>query len=170
MYDLETLMGYFESICEIGYGNRLPGKSDEMFSQLAILYLSADEDERAIIREALPERCRSLMIGYSDRMAILAERMEDRKYLLRSFAAHSIEDFRYDERENIVRLALTCHVASVMGEDSTRLLKHVSKLSSRRGSTAFDSFSQRPAELNTLKTMNILKKETPDGIDYEYQQ
>jgi len=169
MHELNSLVDYLVGISKKGYGKQLPGKPDEIFSQLADLYLSSGADCRAAIREALPDSCRLLVIGFSDRMAILAERLADRNYLVRAFAAHSIEDFRHDDRENIFRLALASHIAKEIGEDSRALLEEMTQVSSERGANAFRSFLSRPPELNTLQTMKIVKKNTPEGIDYEYQ-
>ena len=159
-------MNDFEVISTNGFGKDFPGEPDQKFSHLADLYLSSEPETRDAIRNALPESCRLLVISFSDRMAILAERLKDRNYLLRAFAAHSIEDFRHDDRENILRLVLACHVAKAIGEEPSDLLKKMATLSSNRGANAFESFRNRPPEMNRLETMNIVKIETPEGVDY----
>ncbi|PQO36458.1 hypothetical protein [Blastopirellula marina] len=169
MQQLNSLIGDLKDIRRIGFDKRLPAPRDEKFAQLADLYLSSNADDRAEIRAALPDDCRLLVIGFSSRMAILAERFADRSYLLRAFAAHSIEDFQWDGRENILRLVLVCHVAKEMGEEPLALLEEMAIISSEGGAKAFRSFASRPDNLNTLQSIEVVKIETPEGVDYVHR-
>lgn len=159
---------YLQDIVTQGYGRNLPGVCDEVFSDLADQYANADARDRQKIRENVSISLRPLLIGFSDRFAVLGERRRDVGLLRKGFLAHSIEGFRYDERENLLRLALLSHVSKRLSVDPRELIEWAASLSSRHGATAFENFSVRPEKLNSLKVMRIVEKTSPDGVVYEY--
>lgn len=157
-----------QSLHRRGYGPDLPGEVDASFMSLARAYVAADDVQREAIRaEVLPEG-RLLLLGFSDRMAILALRQADAELLDFALVAHSLEDFAHDERENIFRLALVVHAAKKLGVDPTELLHRAARWSSSRAAAALLAFDSRPEVLKSLKTMRITEFQTPAGVDYRY--
>lgn len=152
-----------------GYGNELPGKADAQYIEFAEQYAESAATERAAIRNSVSDECRLLLLGFSDRLAILADRTSDSRLLLLALVAHAVEDFRYDERENIFRLALVNHVAEKLGESPTVLFGEAEQLSSPRGATALRQFMARPAELKSLRAMRIVEEQTETGVSYRYE-
>lgn len=167
-HTVSDCFSYLQDIVTVGYGKRLPGVCDEVFSELADHYASADAGEREKIRDNVSISLRPLLIGFSDRFAMLSERCRDEGLLRKGFLAHSIEGFRYDERENLLRLALLSHVSKRLGVDPRETIEWAASLSSPHGATAFKNFSTRPARMNSLKAMRIVEKDSPDGVVYEY--
>lgn len=168
MLDLDFLMNFLKSIRHKGYGKQLPGEPDNKFIQLADLYLSAENEIRNAIRNELPDYCRMIVLGFGDRMVVLADRLSDRDYLLRALVAHAIEDFRYDERENIIRLVVVNHVCEKLGEDPLKLFEEIANLCSDRGASAIRAFSNRSPALKTLDAMEIVEKKTTEGVSYQF--
>lgn len=152
-----------------GYGEELPSEVDQTFLKLADCYSQTSAEKRYAVREAVPDDLRLLLIGFSDRFSILAERGRQKQYLRTALLAHSIEDFRWDERENIFRLALVDHVAKKLGEDVETLFQDISSLSSPRSAARFRRYRSRKPELRTLKAMGIVEVNTEEGVDYRYR-
>lgn len=165
---MHRLLHELWSLRRLGYGSGLPSEADFKFIELAELFSSSTARARESLRQAVPDDVRQLLLGFSDRLAILAERQGEPHYLFLALLAHSIEDFAYDERENVFRLALVNHVAGKLGLDSRELFSRAAELSSRRGATALLDFEQRPPSLKSLDVMRIAEVSTEDGIDYRY--
>ncbi len=132
------------------------------------MYLGTDAAGREVIRKSIPDECRLVTLGFSDRFATLAARAKSEELLRKGYAVHSIEGFRYDERENILRLVLLTHVAKKLGLNSNELLDWTASLSSTETQRQLAAFKDRPDEINTLKTMGIQEFDTADGVLYEY--
>jgi hypothetical protein len=108
-------------------------------------------------------------VGFSDRFAILAERGKSEELLRIGYVAHAIEGFRYDARENILKLALLAHVARKIGCIPNEMVDWAASMGSDEARAFLASFKQRPDEINTLETMGIKETSTPRGVVYEYR-
>ena len=169
MISTTELIQKLRSICETGYGKKLPGPHDETFVELARSYDRSDSNERERIRESIPKDMRMLLLGFGDRLATVADRTRDEELLWLAFLAHSIEDFRHDERENVFRLALLSHVTRKLGQDPSNLLERAASTSSTRAAEFFRAFDARPPELKSLKAMRIVEEQTDSGVGYRYE-
>ena len=151
-----------------GYREELPSPGDSLFIRLGKIYALSDSDQREVIRNSVHDDSRLSLIGYSFRLATIAARTRNREFLLLALIAHSIEDFRHDNRENIIVLVLINHVARRLGEDLSNLVRRVTELSSERGARNLREFLDRPSQINTLKVMGIIEEETAEGVDYRF--
>ncbi len=165
----DVILGELYSIRKVGYGKELPGPHDLKFIELAERYASLDAAGRERIRNIVNQDCRLLLLGFSDRLAILADRTNDSRMLLLALLAHSIEDFRYDDRENTFRLALINHVAKKLGKKPSKYFDKAIQLSSSRAGKKFREFDDRDDELKSLRAMQIVEEETDTGVDYRYK-
>ena len=163
------LIQQLNSISETGYGTKLPGPHDSTFAEFARAYSRSDTDEKQRIRESIPENMRMLLLGFGDRLATVADRTRDEELLWLAFLAHAIEDFRYDERENVFRLALLHHVAKKLGLDPSSLLERAAGAASARGAKRLRAFDARPPELKSLRAMKIVEERTSSGVGYRYE-
>lgn len=168
MTSAQQILEELHSIRRKGYGSVLPGEFDAKFIDLAEIYAAADANEREAIRASVLDDGRLLLLGFSDRLAIVAERTANPDLLLLALVAHSIEDFRYDERENICHLALVNHVAEKLGARPSALFEQAAQLSSAQGAAALKRFNDRPKPLKSLRAMRIVESQTDAGIDYRY--
>jgi hypothetical protein len=157
-----------QSLHRRGYGPDLPGEADASYIVLARAYTCAESHQREQLRAVVRTEGRLLLLGFSVRMAILARRNADPALLELALAAHSLEDFRHDERENISRLALVAHAAKAMGVNPSGLFQQAASLSSPRAAAALLAFDGRPEALKSLKSMRIVEFQTPAGVDYRY--
>lgn len=168
MLDTNEILLKLESISQTGYGEDLPGSHDRVFIELAQEYELADGEGRQRIRDAVPAVIRQLILGFGDRLATVAARRSDEQLLWFAYVAHSIEDFRHDERENTIRLALLQHVARKLGLDPSALIERIADVSSSQAEEKFRAFDARPPELKTLGAMGIVEEQIPSGIIYRY--
>jgi len=152
----DDILDELYSIQKIGYGKELPGPHDLRFIELTEQYANSNVAERERIRNIVDPDYRLLLLGFGDRLAILADRTNDSRMVLLALLAHSIEDFRYDERENIFRLALINHVAKKLGETPSKFFDKAIRLSSPKARKKFREFDDRPEELKSLQTMQAL--------------
>lgn len=169
---MEEVLQRLSRICarrRIGYGKALPGDLDQEFVELAQDYISAGDDEREQIRSEIPDGCRLLLLGFSSRLATLAARSEDRQLLKLALVAHSLEDFRHDERENIIELTLIHHVAEQLGLKAADLFAAAMRISSERAAKHFQRFVDRPDSSKTLASMGWVEISTDDGVEYRGQ-
>lgn len=91
------------------------------FNALARAYVSADDHQRETLRAEGAIGGPPLLLGFSDRMANLAERRAGPEPLDFALVACSLGDLANDERENIRCPALMVHVARKLALDSTGL-------------------------------------------------
>lgn len=152
--------------CAKGYGVGRPSPLDLMFMNLARLYRQMPDAERRVVREAVGEGSLRLMLGFSSRMAILAERGQDPELLMLAAVVHSIEDFRWDSRESIIHLALIEHVAKRLEVDSRQLFAEVASLSSAEAARQLIAFSERDPRTKTIEKMGWLEARTEEGVLY----
>lgn len=151
-----------------GYGKGLPNKLDDDFISLAQLYINGTNKQRQEIRDSISDDMLLLVIGFSDRMAIIAERKQDKTYLNYALVAHSIENFRYDFRENVFRLALVNHVCEKLNCNPSEIFQFIASISTTDASKRLLGFLGRPPETKSLKAMKIVEFNTEEGVDYKW--
>jgi hypothetical protein len=147
--------------------HRFPQEYTEKFIELAELYLASTEIERTSIRDSVSDDCRLLILGFSNRLAIMADRTANGRLLLLALVAHSIEDFGYDERENILRLALVDHVALKLKIRPTELFDRAIEVSAPRAAAGFQAFDARKPGMKSIRVMGLVEVTTPEGVDYQ---
>jgi hypothetical protein len=108
----------------------LPNPVDGLCSRLVALYVAGTRDERAEIRSAGTLAQYRVMLTFCDRMAVLSVRSGSKELLFEALVAHAVEDFRWDPRENIMRLALVHHSANKLGVDSPALFGRAAEMAS----------------------------------------
>ena len=154
------------SVKEKGYGKILPDPNDYMFIDLATHYGESDSDTRAQVRMSVKGDNSMLILGFGDRLALLSDRGNNPEYLRLALIAHSIEDFRYDERENIIRLSVINHVSAKLKIDTDKLFTGVAELSSENGRRALLEFNGRSPKMKSISVMKIVETQTPEGVSY----
>jgi hypothetical protein len=150
-----------------GYGSQMPGPLDDTFRSLAHMYTGLDSSQRAAVRDLVHLDISMLLLGFGDRLAILAARTQDEALLFDALIAHVLEGFRYDPRENTFRLAVVYHVAKKLGVDPQALFLRAALLASQRGADELRAFLARSERSKSLKSMGLREVETSNGVSYE---
>jgi hypothetical protein len=79
---------------------------------------------------------------------------------------HSIEDFNWDPRENIIRLSIIWYVAEKLNIDPMQLFDSVASISSSKAAEYFQEFIKRPKELKSLNAMGLAIKKEGENISF----
>ena len=151
-----------------GYGKGLPSNLDFAFADVCKFFINSPLESRLILLNEISQESRLLIIGFSDRFSTIAARMNDQEYLRLALTSHLIEDFRYDPRENILRLSLLSHVCGKIGVSESNLFGSLINLASNHAATHLKSFQNRPLENKCIKSMRIIEVNGDCGVSYKY--
>jgi len=138
----------------------LPNAVDAECSRLVELYVASTPAERADIRDAGTLEQYRVFLTFCDRMVVLAVRSKDEGLLFQSLVAHAIEDFRWDPRENLMRLSLVRRSAEKLGVDDRALFRRVAAMASP---VAARYLSEQPL---AIEAMGFSEYDGPDGFLY----
>lgn len=124
--------------------------------RLADIYTKGDEIERGTIRkEIVDTKCSLKILSLSEGLAELAYNEKKHEYIEIALTLHSIEDFSFDPRENIVYLSVIWFVMEYLKVDKTKLFDDVIKISSHKASLYLQEFYSTPPEMKSIKTMGL---------------
>ncbi|MGH8076284.1 MAG: hypothetical protein ACREPE_03020 [Lysobacter sp.] len=165
---LDDLIAQMTSRSRIGYGKQLPGELDEVFCRVAQQMQLASPQEVSQMVKTVPDELGPFVLGFSDRMSILAIRQRDARMVSWAMMAHVLEDFRTDPRENMLRLALVHHVAETLGEDPYVVFGRAAALASEGASRDILAFLTRPPEMRSIDVMGIEPFDAPDGLSFRF--
>lgn len=76
----------------------------EDLAELADLFLKLDTEEMDMLRSCVTERTGQIMIGFTNLLGQKAIEQNDRRWIKRALAIHTIENIQTDDRENLLRL------------------------------------------------------------------
>jgi hypothetical protein len=136
-------------------GRPPPEPVDRDFERLARSYWAADESTRAAIRAAVPDKDRLLILALGERATDLALWERDAQRLEDALAAHCIEGFRWDARENLIRLAPIWYVAEQLEISASALFESAAERASPEGAQVIREYASRPAASKTLRSMSL---------------
>ena len=123
--------------------------------ELADYFLTADESAREKIICHVKGKTGLLLIGYTGELASLSIDSRDEVWLIRALVMHIIDGFKYDERENLRRLALISYSADKIKVDFPSLVTSLFALMPKDVRDKFTKFLERPKELNSLKCFGM---------------
>jgi hypothetical protein len=141
----------------------LPNAVDPLCLELVDLYLSTDDATRVAIRSVGTPAQMRVLYAFGERMAVAAVRANDISLVRKGIIAHTIEDFRWDPRENLLTLTLLWHSARKLGGDARALFLEAASLASEEAATHLRRFADAPA---SLKTMEAAEGENEYGFIY----
>jgi hypothetical protein len=167
--DYSQLLRIFTSVKEEGFCKAMPSPCDLSFIDLANYYRSSESNIRNQVRELFAGAYGSILLGFGSRLAIVADRSNNSDTLTCALIAHSIEDFRDDERDSIIRLSVINHVAGKLKMDAGNLFKYVADLSSDNARDSLLAFYRRSPAMKSISTMKIIEIQTPEGVSYRQE-
>ncbi len=147
----------------------LPNAADAACSRLVALYAKVTGEERAVIREAgTPGQYRVLYV-FGERMAVLAVRRADPELVFEGLVANAIEGFRWDPRENLMRLALLHHSATKLRADAPALFQRAASLAVGEVAAELRRRARKlslPESKRAIATYGYEEAETANGFSY----
>ncbi len=124
--------------------------------ELVNLYRINQEIEREIIRKEIANtNCGLKMLAISETFSELAYNEQKEVYIQVALTLQSIEDFRWDPRENIIYLSIIWHVILYLNVDKTKLFKDIIEISSNKAALYLKEFYDRSPEMKSIKTMGL---------------
>lgn len=124
--------------------------------KLADWYTKIEEDQRAFARNSISNTKSNLKIlNFSVYLSEMAYNEKQERHILTALILQSIEDFRWDPRENIIYLAIVWHVIQYLNLDAKTVFDKIISISSENAKSYLNEFYNRPAELKSLKAMGL---------------
>lgn len=128
-------------------------------------YEDSDEKGRQLIRNIYGENDYLKLLSLSDWLIVEAFNIHDPDLLKYSILLHSIEAFRFDQRENIRRLSLLWYVSKKVHQEPQKLFEYATTISSEKVAECFKEFIKEPDSMKSLKSMGLyIKKENGRNI------
>ena len=167
---LTTLSGLVERLRQkntAGYDSEpIPNQLDEEILALTVSFLNGTDLERELIVSAFDENHSMTLILFSERMASLAVRRNSEDILLAGLVAQIIEKWRFDARENLLRLTLLYHSAVKIGCLPEQLFNRASKCASKDVANQLHAFVHRKAQNRGIEVMGYEESNDADGFRY----
>jgi hypothetical protein len=106
------------------------------------------------------------LLGYGERQASQAVRDEDAELIFLGLLALGVDDWRFDYRDNLVRLALHYDAASRLGLEPDLVFEQAAALLPPRSAQGLRSFVRREPEDRSLKVMGWQAGTDEQGFRY----
>lgn len=146
-----------------GYGNRpLPDPLDEQIAGLVERVTEAPDEVRQAVRAELTQMQGQFLLGYGERMASLAVRMESAKLLENGLLAIGLAAEKLYFKDVVLVLTLYERSAELLGVDAVELFE--------RAAVPVDApeyvrdFPKREEPERDLTAMGYEEQETPEGF------
>ena len=133
----------------------VPAPLDTEFSEVARAYRKADPALRQQVREQIPNEYWLPLLKLADRCAEWALADKNPAHIEDGLTAYCLEDFRLDERENLLHLSLLWYAGKALHADSALLFNQVGRYGSAHGLQALSGFSARPDEAKSPWSMGL---------------
>jgi hypothetical protein len=136
--------------------------SIENIRDLTEIFKQLDEQDRLLVRDCISGKTGLVLIDYSVDAAEEAINTKDENWLTVAILTHVIEDFRYDYRENILRLYLIEYAAWKLDADMIVILDTLKNITSPDSYSRLESFFEDKLGERALK-FSGLKVNIEDG-------
>jgi hypothetical protein len=135
---------------------------DAQITDFVNFYIQATHPERQEILSNMRPEFSDAFFAFSERMAALAVRQQARERIVNGLVALLIEDFRFDFRDTLRRLAPLYQSASKIGADPSLLFLEAASYGTNDVAKAIAEFPERPPNDRSLESM-AYKEEQADG-------
>src|SRR5262245_24053367 len=152
-----------------GYGHsRMPNPVDESVVQFITRYRDSDGEAQERIRSSLTEDYTAGLLAFAERMAVLAVRENDPERVLYGLLAIALEDFRVDQREDLLVLSLLLNSAIRIKADPEKIFKQAAGSARPRVAEVMLQFlKNNKNKKKIVEQMGYKETTTEDGFDYE---
>ena len=131
-------------------------------------YLAANANKRKFIRNSFNDDASWNLILQSRVLAVEAVRQQDYDLVKKGIILHSIENARYDLRDNIIRLSLLYNSGKKLKEDPDILFREIAKISDSKIKNVLLSFPKRTPENKSITAMGYKEIYDPQ-FDYVHK-
>jgi hypothetical protein len=138
-----------------GLPDQVPAALDREFSEIARAYRKADPPLRQQVRDQIPNEYWLPLLKLADRCAEWALLDKDPVHIEDGLTAYCLEDFRFDERENLVHLSMLWYAGKILHADAAMLFNQVGRYGSSHGLQELSGFSARPEDAKSPWSMGL---------------
>ena len=163
---IKTVNENLETILDVFVKNNcvLSEETTSELIEITNFYRNAETETRTEIRENIKPKSRQYLIVLSDYLADIAINQKNSQYLYASAVLISIEDFRWDYRESIIRLAVIWFTAKEIKIEPEKLFNEIASISSVKTAEFFNEFIKRPEKSKSLNSMGLMAQKSKDKI------
>jgi hypothetical protein len=153
--------------CCIGYLQRpIPCDLDVKLGKIIDSFVESSGVARKKLSSAFGMEQSFGLMAYAERMAIMAVRNHSEEPLRKGLLALVLEEFKYDGRESIMRLALLNHSAFKVGINPDRIFEEIASIATGGAAQAIREFAARAIKDKSIESMGYSEDTTPDGFSY----
>jgi hypothetical protein len=152
--------GFFQLVdllesARAGLPEDVPAPLDSEFSEIARAYRRADPALRQQVRDQIPGEYWLPLLKLADRCAEWALVDRNPAHIEDGLTAYCLEDFRFDQHENLVHLSLLWYAGKTLHADSAMLFNQIGRYGSAHGLQELSGFSARPDAAKSPWSMGL---------------
>jgi|GEM_PF-1625089 len=156
MNDVEAIAALRTAIIDFRKNNlNVCDENLRLLKEIIQFYKNTSDDSRDKMRQKIIQSEHQILLLVYDCCAGVAINRKDSDMLHIAIALHSIENFKLDPRENIIRFSILWYISEELEVDPNYLFHNVTSFSSQRGAKYFNEFASRPRKMKSLKVMGI---------------
>jgi hypothetical protein len=145
---------------------RLPCPLDDAIARICDLFMEALPEQREIFSSTLDADHCSVLLLFSERMAVLGLRGRSYSRLLRGLVALAIVDSTIDLKDILPVFSLHYHSALKLDVDPMHLFQEAAEYANSQISEQMAGFPTRKPEDKALSSMGYKEVDTPNGLMY----
>lgn len=139
--------------------------------KLIEIYLESDENKKKEIREEVYTlKCNLKILSISEQLSELAYTLKSIQFIEEALILHSIEDFRWDPRENLIYLSIIWFVSKELSLNSFELFEACALKSSTQTAEYILEFANRPQAMKSLSAMGLEANKKDGEIVFEQKK
>lgn len=136
--------------------------------KLVDAYERMEEVQREFVRnEIYHAKCNLKILSISEYLSQIAYNEKKEQFVQTALTLHSIEDFKWDPRENTIYLSIIWFVLHYLELDAAVMFDRVMAMSSAHAAFCLNEFYNRPAALKSLEAMGVKVVVNNAGIIFE---
>src|SRR5215471_11939572 len=151
-----------------GYGHsRMPNSVDDSVARFLDEYGGMSTETRESVRSSLTPDYSAGLLAFAERMAVLAVRENNPDRVLSGLLAIVLEDFRVDQREDLLVLSLLLNSAIKIKADPDDLFNRAAACARRHVAEVLLQFlKNNKKKKKIVEQMGYKETTTEDGFDY----
>jgi hypothetical protein len=152
-----------------GYGHsRMPNSVDDAVAGFLDEYCSTNPETRETTRSSLTPDYSAGLLAFAERMAVLAVRENNPHRVFSGLLAIALEDFRVDQREDLLVLSLLLNSAIKIKADPDDLFDRAAACSRPHvGEVLLQFLKNNRKKKKIVEQMGYKEIMTQDGFDYK---
>ena len=145
----------------------IPVPTDVEIAAIVREWISLDRDARMTISAGLCERQSDRLLAFSERVASLAVRERNPDHVFVGLVALGVNDWKFDDRENLLVVPLHYDACARIGADPAALLESAAAVLPPRSATGLRAFGHRNERDRSIAAMGYEAGTDEEGFRYK---